>query len=359
MIDRRIFQQEFQHLRRFRQLWIYLLLLPAFAILIPIFVGNPYQPIPYYNNNIPDPLLIGLFAAANLFFVFISVRTGFIAAQTINREFDGGTWELLQMSGIPLARVLWSKWLAVMRCVTIDHLIAVVPRFAFLLMFNVAYYRVIYLNVETDFCRQLNGFMIPYCQRQMTAFVPPLPLPVIHQLVLSLITMVLYALAGAGLITALGIMAALVSRRVGGQMVLLWGVRLGLSLLILAGLTFAASYSVVTFNFNAAADNAAFCDSGFDYPPEDDCPRYYVLRNQQRVIETLQVAAMSLVDNGTLLQLNILNNSYNLSVGNTVPSIGSLVRNAISAGVGLVVFVVLIWGVMWLSRKRYEGQAKK
>jgi hypothetical protein len=358
MIDRRIFQQEFQHPRRFRQWWIYLLLLPAFTILIPLVIGNLFPPIPYNNNNIPDPLLIGSFVAANLFFIFISVRTGFIAAQTINREFEGGTWELLQMSGIPLARVLWSKWLAVMRCVAFDHLIAAVPRFAFLVMFNVAYYRVIYLNVETDFCRQLNGFMIPYCQRQATFTVPPLPLPAIHQLALSAVTLVLYALAGAGLIAALGIMAALVSRRASGQMVLLWGVRLGLSLVILGVLSFAATYSVTTFNFQATADNAAFCDSGFDYPPEDDCPRYRALRDQQRVLETLQVAAMSLVDNGTLLQLNILNNSYNLNSGNTVPSTGSVVRNAISAVVGLAVYVALIWGVMRFARWRYEGQVK-
>jgi hypothetical protein len=357
MIDRRIFQQEVQHLRRFRHLWIYLLLLPAFAIIIPLDATYRTTPSPYYNNNIPDPVLIGSFVAANLFFVFVSLRTGFIAAQTINREIDGSTWELLQMSGIPLARVLWSKWFAVLRAVAIDHLLAAVPRLAFFIMFSVTPYRVVYLNMETNFCRQIQGFMMPYCQRQVSAFIAP-PLPAVHQLALSVGSLILYALAGAGLIAALGIMAAVVARRSGGQMVLLWGVRLGLSLVILVTLIFAAWYSVGAFNFNNVTDNAAFCDSGFDYPPAEECPRYYGLRNQQRVIETLQVAALSMVDNGTLIQLNFLNNTFNLNTGGTIPSIGSLVRNALSAGIGLVVYVVLIWGTMRFARWRYEGRMK-
>ncbi|MFN8371982.1 MAG: hypothetical protein U0694_03780 [Anaerolineae bacterium] len=331
MIDQRLFQQEVQHLRRFRHRWLYLLLLPSLAILIPFF-SNPFVPNPYYNNGIPDPLLVGSFLAANLFFVFISVRTGFLAAQTINREINGGTWELLHMSGIPLARILWSKWLAVLRVVSLDVLLAVLPRFAFQVMFNVASYRDLYLNIETDFCRQLSGFMVPYCQRQSPGFAE-LPLPALYQLVLSAITLILFALAGAGLITALGIMAALLARRLGTQMLLLWGVRLGLSLLLLALLTLVAAYSVQTFNYNGVADNAAFCDGGFDYPPADQCPGYYALRNQQRVLETLQVAAMSLVDNGTLPQLDLLNNSYNLSNGTFIPSPGSLVRNSLSAAI--------------------------
>ncbi len=102
MIDQRIFQQELQHLKRFRSIRAYLLLIPSFALLIPLINGIAYMPIPYYNNSIRDPMFIGLTLAAHLFFIYVSVRMGFIAAQTINREFDGGTWEILQMSGIPL-----------------------------------------------------------------------------------------------------------------------------------------------------------------------------------------------------------------------------------------------------------------
>jgi hypothetical protein len=86
---------------------------------------------------------------------------------------------------------------------------------------------------------------------------------------------------------------------------------------------------------------------------------YYALRDQQRVLETLQVAVTSFVDHGTLVQLNLLNNSYNLSTGNYLPSLGSLLRNSVSVAIGLALYIALILVMMQLGPRNYERQVKQ
>src|SRR5689334_13025241 len=110
MIDQHIFRQEIQHLKRSRQLWVYLLLLPALSVIIPITSGISHMPKPYYNNRIPDPLMIVLLFAANLFYIFVVLRTGVMAVHSVNREFETGSWEILRISGTSPARIAWGKW---------------------------------------------------------------------------------------------------------------------------------------------------------------------------------------------------------------------------------------------------------
>jgi hypothetical protein len=200
--------------------------------------------------------------------------------------------------------------------------------------------------------------MMPYCQRQ-ALFMSSLPLPALHQLTISFVSMGLYALAAAGLIAALGIMIAIAVRRLDLQMILLWGVQIGFALVLMFSLLSVAWHNRQTFNLNQTADYSAFCDNGFAYPPPEECPAYYARRDQQRVIETLQVTATSFIDHGTLVQLNLLNNSYNLTTGNYLPSLGSLLRNGLSVSIALATYVILIPVVMGFGTRYYERQAKR
>jgi len=356
-----LIQQEVKHLKRYRHRWFYLLLLPAISIIIPLTSGISNIPTPYYNNKLIDPLLIVIAVTAHLFYMLVLVRTGLFAVQSIGRELENGTWDTLQLANLSRPRLLWSKWRGVMRYVWRDHLIGVLPRFAFLVMFSVASYRQIYLNIETEFCRQAAGFMMPYCQRQLAllGLQGQLPLPAPYQLAFSLITLALLALAEAGLITALGIMSAFVVKRMAVQLTLLWGIRFGIFLVVAYGLVMLARYNMGTFQFNMVADYASFCDQGFDYPSAEECPTYYSLRNQQRIIETLQTGVTTLMDDGTLVQLNILNNSYSLRTATYVPTPVSLARNLASVAIGLMLYGVLTIVAMLLGIRFAAHQARE
>lgn len=110
-------------------IWLaYILLYPAIAISIGIFLGallnyiTPFTLIPGDQGltilTAATTHLIGMNAA--LYMVVTLVTLG-LAAQSITREKQGKTWDMLLLTGVDARQIIYGKWWATVRVMWKDH----------------------------------------------------------------------------------------------------------------------------------------------------------------------------------------------------------------------------------------------
>lgn len=348
--DLRIMQQEVQHLRRFPRWQIYITLLAALLVALPFLF--PFSFPSSYNSFtiLIDWKVIAAMIGAHLFFIVVCVRTAALASYSLNREFKSQNWDLLTLSGIGTWRILWSKWWAVMRYVWLEHVISALPRLAFWAMLVTTGYKFFLLDIDNGLCFRFPSLLGPYCTRSFSMYGDLSPL----QVAASIVILCLFAFAEAGLITAIGLATAAFFRNKTRIEVLLT--------LVFRVMLMASTIVIILFGANvirsglwggqshagAIATTGSFCDQGMHGIPADQCETVGQQRMALRVLETLQTGVFNLVDNGSLLQVNLLR------PGSTL---GSLARNGISAIIGLTLYGLLTIAFM-LSARRFTRRAE-
>jgi len=340
LINKSIVQQERAHLKKAdpRRWYILPLVVCAFLLAVPLI--SPPQVQQTFNSFmfIIDPQLVIAFAGAHLFFMIVCVRTVALATNALNREFVTGNWDMLILTGISPRHIIWSKWWAILRYMGIVYVIAALLRLGFwLVTITVQPYDLFLFNFDDGICFRFRTFFGPYCSR-IDLFARPINLAYV---VLSALILLLFVLAEAGLLTALGLACAALFREKPHIQVLSALLFRSILILILLWVVYFGTHSlIVRETMVGVADESVFCDRGA--PIFADCAEVYQNRNTLRILETGQMSVFNLVDNGSLQQLNLLRPA----------TLGSLARNSLSAALSLVLYLALIALLMNSARNR-------
>ncbi len=250
-------------------------------------------------NPLPNILII-----VTLFYHFyLMFQTISLSANSIAREKESQTWDMLVLTGIDARQIVRGKWWA-----TVQRQF---PRYILLGLFRVGASAAAGLLLITIF----NSAGIYYSSAGQLQLAHPI------SILISAVFAVALTVANLGLSAACGVMGSAISkssmtaitRGIANQIVLSSLSALGISILL--------SFSPSTLRYNG-----------------------YSL---------VGTSAVSLIDNGYTMTTNAMSIRYNYRTDAPVPPIISIEPGWIIAGlVTLVLYALLIWLVLWWAEKR-------
>lgn len=113
--------------------WILLamaLLLPAFTFSV-WYVGlvllTPERPELLQHAQLDGTLVLLIVMAVSMYVVMVLMAVA-LSANSIRREKRNNTWDNLRLTGISASRIVWGKWVASLRALLGDHLMATLLR---------------------------------------------------------------------------------------------------------------------------------------------------------------------------------------------------------------------------------------
>ncbi|MEP7289463.1 MAG: hypothetical protein ABI947_27250 [Chloroflexota bacterium] len=207
-IDSPIARAELLYLRRIdkgRNRWLRWvnrlpIVVAVFANLVPVWLPL----LPSIRTDICAVLMI---VATYTVQLNVALRTLTLASHTIARETQSDSWDSLVLTGLDARQIVLSKWWTVLRCVWKDHLAAA------LLKIGLVYGLLQYFTFVTPVsCYSHLGGVL--CDRQNYGYTQIYPYysPAIALITVILI-LVVFGLAEAGLLAALGICTCMYAKK--------------------------------------------------------------------------------------------------------------------------------------------------
>lgn len=322
--------------------------LPPTLTGITVLQGVPIQASPQYQfSGFVIGILLVAVLGANLFALFMMGLATTTSVRSMQTEFENGSWQSMILAGQSPARIVLGKWWGIVRGFAADFALASI--FPILLTLTVATSLYLFLfNVDAlGACQPLWGVLRPYCARDLFILAGGLP-PGSPAFAVKLLTSasvgLAFGMAMLALATAGGLLAGTAAQRAKQNgLLLVWAARLALFITLAVGLSALASWKLNS-NVVQAADNVAACQNPQNYDPSPytylDCGRVYQQHRILQISETAEVAAMTLVDGGTLLRGNLMQ---------PIATRASLARNLIAALLGLAAYGLLTLAALRLA----------
>ena len=260
---------------------------------------------------------------------------------SIKAEMVAHRWDLLILTGIPARTIVWRKWLWVVRQTAFDHITCGLLHVG--LALGVAQYMNVMIYPDPTTPRSM--FLSPYIYEGMW---PAQIQPSLTVFIIGCFVIVLFSLLECGLVAAIGIAAAFVSRRLSFASYL-FGVLHYCTLLVVAYLL----WICVLIGSAQANYYALFCPGGWQTITCNNV----TWRDYKRVLNTLQMTIFTPIDQGTLLAANIMRPYDTRTLPNdTIDSMGNnisffemnydnrpfVLRNIVAALLGAGIYAILI-----------------
>lgn len=284
-------------LKRWRGKWFWRVLfgILIFLFMAPIFVGATRH---YYKHL--NFWLSWLVFANVIFYLLVSIRALTTASESVSRERNGKTWELLMLTGVSAWQVVLGKWVGIMRHMAKD--------FAWLYALRVVtiFWAVMSNNLIDAYGRDV----FPYTGQSIYIWNTPLDVNGYFWLALGIIF--IFTVLELAFSTALGIATAFFNFRgrvtVGLALIiritLAIGLFLGVALVSLLAKDPNTSYSDTTVAFLSGL-GATFIDNGMISNAAIALSEDYDRTEFLMVYALIQVLALALYISLTVFALNV------------------------------------------------------
>ncbi len=220
----------------------------------------------------------------------LALRTIVSAVGSVNDEMRANRWDVLILTGISARKIVWGKWLYVVRQTAFDHVTFALLHIGFALAvaqyMNVVFYGKPLISQILLNYRYLGAWNL-YLNPSPTVFI------------IGFCVIVLFGLLECGLVCAIGVATAFIwKRQVFGAYLL--GVAHYITLLMVVfGIWF---YTVAGSGWDSYQKN--FCFGNWNWGSAS-CG-ILSWRTYNRIFDTLQIAFFTPLDQGTLLAANIM-----------------------------------------------------
>lgn len=257
----------------------------------------------YINDNLVDwlPLMaIVLYLPRPI----LAIRTIFTGIHAVRQDMLDQRWELLILTGIPAHKIVWGKWMNVVKQTLLDQIVFALPALGLAMgisQFFLSTDFTCYLNPYVppkNYMIVIDAWLLPYCHNSdMYAAFQSYPLnPSTAVAIIGLVIIVLMAVMESGLNAGIGILAGF-SRIPAKGLTLVYGVIIRASILLLIGFGLPIGYGWFGYRL--------VCQT-IPYPNICMTFSYTAQMATSKGAETLQLAVMPLLDQGTLLAGNIM-----------------------------------------------------
>jgi hypothetical protein len=257
----------------------------------------------YINDNLVDllPLMaIVLFMPRPI----LAIRTIFVGIHSVRQDMVEQRWELLVLTGIPARKIVWGKWINVVKQSSLDQIIFALPALGlamgisqFFLSTNYTCYISPYVPLK-GYMMEIDAWLSPYCHNSdMYYAFQSYPLnPSTTVATIGLVIIIFIATLEVGLNASIGILAGF-SRISAKGLALAYGVIIRVIFLLVIGFILPIGYG--WFGYKLVCQTI---------PSPNICMTisYVAQMASRKGAETLQLAVMPLLDQGTLLAANIM-----------------------------------------------------
>lgn len=293
-----------------------------FAVLIVACAAFVFQVFWQFTGAGAWPFLLNVIAVAYIFHLVVVIFAINRTARSVARELDPQRWENLILTGISAGRIVIGKWWSVTLSTAPLFLVAA------LIKFGVAYGLAKHLHATNHAYFDLYGTALLYSNNYYFLDLAPS----LVKCLFGLFILCLYGVTEAGLITAITIACVVLWRRAG--VVLALALR-GLIIVVIAlswiGIVrYTETLEQLQMNlFYTNPASGIFANVG-------------VIRDWQHLFEFIQMTFSPLADSGTLLVTDLMR---------PVSAHFHSLQTFVSAGIGLLMFVLLIGISLYVAQK--------
>jgi len=235
----------------------------------------------------------------------LAIRTIFAGIQSVRQDMLQGRWELLILTGIPARKIVWRKWVKVVRHTFPDQILFTLPAIGLALSISQFFHST---NLQcfygappypTQLYQTIMLFLHPYCYNSITSYYGGghlNPYGIVFGIGLLIIfTMTFFE---TSLNTSISLLAAFSNFAAKG-LGIIYGVIIRGSLLGIAFLAIPLMRDYVYQSLDCT--NVMFVET-FTCQSSS----YKFLPSVYRVTDTIELAIMPLLDQGTLLAANVM-----------------------------------------------------
>lgn len=279
----------------------------------------------YVTHDTRNWIFLMMFVISGVQFT-VWLRTLMLANASIAREYSPGRWDVFILTGMDAQQIVLGKWWAVIRYTALSHIFAAFLRLGLAL----AYAQYMHFGFSpmkcpfggAAFCHVSWGYDYVWNGINLRLHYTELQ-PALWKIVLAAVILIAFSLLEVALLSAIGIMSALLMPR---------NLRL-LTALLLRGILFlGAVTSIFATEFNGRIINSV---SGYE------CTEYYypsfayVCPDWALLMETTEIGLSSFGDNGNFIAAMVMR-----PTGNDI----FVLRNVAGSGViGASAYLFLIW----------------
>lgn len=314
------------------------------GLLLLLTLSGAIVPFVTYINAYNGNLYLALLILVSVLLVWTETKTVLTTLHTIQRHQQSKLWDSLVLSGIDARCVVIGEWWVIVRCQWRSYVRLSLFRFA------LAYAAAQVLNLyPLDLGPALTGFnqwLYYFSIGSGAAWNPS-----INKAIVAGIVILIYGLAQAGLITALGLAATFITRRLNFAALpvalILRGIIVILAAVALATLAYARPEisRLLWYAQNNTPYNWVFVyTSGCDEPPNssnDYCRWFPQEHNNRMVVEAAQTSFSTLADSGILLAAQIMR---------PAGSRPFVLRSIASAVAGLLLYGLAMAILLWFAQ---------
>ncbi|MBA3868400.1 MAG: hypothetical protein H0X30_04545 [Anaerolineae bacterium] len=233
----------------------------------------------------------------------LAIRTISTGIQSVRQDMIQQRWEPLILTGISARKIVWSKWITIVRQNLPDQILFTLPTIGLALgisqFFQATYYcgRQITSGPYLDRVDLINSLFAPYCYNNNADYSWGYLKPSIEVFLIGCIIILILGYLESGLNASIGLIAGLSRLSVNGLSTF-YGSVIRLSLLI-----------TILFSISSMHDFFRFANicNNLTYIITNHCAFLDNLeRLSRRMYDTIELAAMPFLDQGTLLSANVM-----------------------------------------------------